>query len=117
MRKTTPTQESLPSVERVIQSHDLHDFFQLLVLLDVKLLDTRPKSLPHLWIDAPRANRSVWLVRDNLWRKHAVIGVWTGDDSIQGQALCVGWWFQDMQTIRQLLMTLLGEGEMGGSFL
>ena len=68
MRKTTSTQESLPWVERVIQSHDLHDFFQLLVLLDVKLLDTRPKSFPNLWINAPRANHSIWLVGDNLWR-------------------------------------------------
>jgi hypothetical protein len=51
--RKTPIQGPLPSVEGVIQSHDLHDFFELLVILDVKRLEPRPKPLPLLWIDAP----------------------------------------------------------------
>lgn len=57
-------------MERVIQSYDLHDFFKLLDILDVKLLDTRPKPVPLLWINAPRADCSIWLVANNFWRKH-----------------------------------------------
>jgi hypothetical protein len=44
-------QEYLPSVERVLQSHDLHDFFELPFILNIQLLDARPKPVPFLSIN------------------------------------------------------------------
>jgi hypothetical protein len=55
-------QASLPGMETFLQCHNFHDFFQLLLIFDIKLFKAGPTPLPFLRIDALRPCGGIWLI-------------------------------------------------------
>ena len=68
-------------MESVVDSHDVDDFFDRLVLCDVKRLDARSMPFPLLRPNASRTQSSIWLVMHNFWRKHYDRKFWSEEDS------------------------------------